>query len=78
MFMDIEYETLLTIQGYAKIIFIMITFVVFYSWVYSLYKRDKTGEKDYEGYSKLVLDDSIDSVILEPRNKETKEKEKII
>ena len=49
----------------------VIIFVVFYSWVYSIYKRDKTGKKDYEAYSNLVLDDSFDFVPLEP-NKKTK------
>ena len=64
-----EYEEILTIQGYAKVIFTFIIFVVFYSWVYSIYKRDKTGKKDYEAYSNLVLDDSFDSIPLEPTNK---------
>lgn len=67
-----EYNELLELQGYLKIVLIFIIFVVFYSWVYSLYKRDKTGEKDYEQYSKLVLDDSIDSIPLEPTKQDKK------
>ena len=73
--MDLSYEELLNIQGYAKFFLTLIVFVVFYSYVYSIYKRDKTGEKDYESYSKLVLDDEISSEPLEDRNKEIKEKE---
>ena len=67
-----EHETLLEIQGWAKFGLTLVTFVIFYAWVYSIYKRDKTGEKDYESYSKLVLDDSIDSAPLEPKIKANK------
>lgn len=73
-----EYEQLLTIQAYAKIALITIIFVVFYSWAYSIYKRDKTGEKDYEKYSKLVLDDDINSVPLESMDRDKDKKEKIV
>jgi cytochrome c oxidase cbb3-type subunit 4 len=72
---DLSYEQLLELQGWAKIIFTTVVFVLFYSYIYSMYKRDKTGERDYESYSKLVLDDEISSEPLEDRNKEIKEKE---
>ena len=62
-----DYETLLTIQGYAKFFFILVVFIIFYSYAYSIYKRQRTGERDYEKYSKLVLDDDINSDPLEPR-----------
>lgn len=70
-----EYETLMTIQGYAKFFLIAIVFVIFYSYAYSIYKRDKTGERDFEKYSDLVLDDSIDSKPLEDRKENDKQKE---
>jgi cytochrome c oxidase cbb3-type subunit 4 len=66
----VDYETLLTIQGYAKIALITVIFVIFYSYAYSIYKRDKAGERDFEKYSDLVLDDSIESAPLEGRKKE--------
>jgi len=69
-----DYETLLTIQGYAKFFLILFVFVVFYSYAYSIYKRQRTGERDFEKYSKLVLDDSIDSDPLEPRIREKEQK----
>jgi len=68
-----EYEILLTIQGYAKIGLLTLTFIVFYSYAYSLYRRDRTGERDFEKYSNLVLDDSIESAPLE----NNREKQKI-
>jgi cytochrome c oxidase cbb3-type subunit 4 len=57
----------MTIQGYAKFILLTIVFIVFYSYAYSIYKRDKKGERDFEKYSNLVLDDSIKSEPLEKR-----------
>jgi len=66
-----EYESLMTIQGYAKFAMLTFVFIVFYSYAYSMYKRDKKGERDYEKYSNLVLDDNIESKPLEDReNKE--------
>jgi cytochrome c oxidase cbb3-type subunit IV len=73
-----DYETLLTVQGYAKFFLVLAVFLIFYSYAYSIYKRDKTGERDFEKYSKLVHDDSSVSVPLEERknNKEIDNKEK--
>ena len=65
-----DYETLLTLQGYAKFFLILAVFIIFYSYAYSIYKRDKTGERDYEKYSNLVHDDSSVSVPLEERKKD--------
>jgi cytochrome c oxidase cbb3-type subunit IV len=71
-----DYETLLTIQGYAKFFLILIVFIVFYSYAYSLYKRNRTGERDFEKYSKLVLDESIESKPLESRKENSEKKDK--
>ena len=65
-----DYETLLTVQGYAKFFLILAIFIIFYSYAYSIYKRDKTGERDYEKYSNLVHDDSSVSAPLEERKKD--------
>jgi len=68
-----EYETLLTVQAYAKFALLTLVCIVFYSYAYSIYKRDRKGETNYESYSNLVLDDSIQSKPLEKRksNKES-------
>ncbi len=73
-----DYETLLTVQGYAKFFLVLAVFVIFYSYAYSIYKRDKTGERDFEKYSKLVHDDSSVSSPLEERrnDKDIDNKEK--
>lgn len=67
-----DYETLVNLQGYVKFFLILIVFIVFYSYAYSIYRRDKKGERDYEKYSKLVLDDSISSSPLEAREEKSK------
>lgn len=64
-----DYDTILMIQGYAKFFLLLFVFIVFYSYAYSIYKRDKKGERDFESYSKLVLDDSIGSSPLESRER---------
>ena len=65
-----DYETLLTVQGYAKFFLILAVFIIFYSYAYSMYKRDKTGERDYVKYSSLVHDGSSVSSPLEERKKD--------
>lgn len=75
--MGLEQETLNTIAGYGKFFITLIVFIIFWSYAYSIYKRDKTGERNFEKYSKLVLDDSIHSKPLEDRKnteEDTKEK----
>ena len=66
----------MTIQGYAKFILLTIVFIVFYGYAYSIYKRDKKGERDFESYSNLVLDDNIESEPLEKRTEKEKETDK--
>lgn len=65
-----DYETLLTVQGYAKFFLILAVFIIFYSYAYSICGRQKTGERDFEKYSKLVHDDSSVSMPLEERKKD--------
>jgi len=67
-----EYETLLTVQAYSKFALLTLVCIVFYSYAYSIYRRDKKGETDYESYSNLVLDDSIESQPLEKRKNDNK------
>ncbi len=63
-----DQETLMTIAGYGKFFILLFVFVIFYSYAYSLYKRQRTGERDFEKYTSLVHDDSFDSAPLEKRD----------
>jgi cytochrome c oxidase cbb3-type subunit 4 len=65
-----DYEALLTLQGYAKFFLILTVFIIFYSYAFSIYRRDKQGKRDFEKYSKLVHDDSSVSTLLEERKKD--------
>jgi len=64
-----DQETLLTLAGYAKFFLLLFVFIVFYSYAYTIYKRQRTGERDYEKYSDLVHNDSLDSTPLEKRER---------
>ena len=52
-----------------------ITVVVFYSYIVYLYRSEKKGEKDYEKYGKIALDDEIDSTPVETTSPYEKNKE---
>ena len=49
--------------------------IVLYSYIIYLYRSEKKGEKDYEKYSNLVLDDELDSKLLEKNPKLENNKE---
>jgi cytochrome c oxidase cbb3-type subunit 4 len=68
----ISYEIWLQFQVYGYFIMSIILVVLFYSYIYHLYKSQKSGRRDYEKYSKLALDDNLNSEILEDRNKKEK------
>ena len=42
---------------------------IFYYYIIYLYRSEKKGDKDYEKYSNLALDDELDSKILEKNPK---------
>ncbi len=70
-----SHQELVDLQGYAKFFLLLVVFIVFYSYAWSIYRRDKKGERDYEKYSDLVHDDSIQSDPLEDRKNIKDEKE---
>jgi len=63
-----DQETLMTISGYGKFFILLFIFVMFYGYAFSIYKRQRTGERDFEKYSDLVLNDSLDAEPLEKRD----------
>ena len=69
-----DYETLLTVQGYAKFFILLFVCIVFYGYAYSMYKRQKSGERDYEKYTNIVHDDSFDTQPLEKRKEKNENK----
>jgi cytochrome c oxidase cbb3-type subunit 4 len=63
-----DQETLMTIAGYGKFFILLFVFILFYGYAFSIYKRQRSGERDYEKYSDLVLNDSLDATPLEKRD----------
>jgi cytochrome c oxidase cbb3-type subunit 4 len=53
------------IQAYVFVIGTVITVIILYSYIVYLYRSEKKGEKDYEKYGKIALDDNINSTPIE-------------
>ncbi len=64
------------LQAYMYLIGTVIAVIVLYSYVVYLYKSEKSGEKDYEKYGQLALDDNIDSKPLVENKSRTKHEKK--
>ena len=71
-----SHQELVDLQGYLKFFLLFAVFVVFYAYAYSIYRRDKKGERDFEKYSDLVHDDSIEADPLENIKEKSDKKEK--
>ncbi|MBZ7985281.1 cytochrome c oxidase, cbb3-type, CcoQ subunit [Campylobacter sp. Cr9] len=56
-------------QGHAYFFLVAFLTIVLYAYIAHLYKAQRSGERDYEKYAKLALDDDIDSSLLENRRK---------
>ncbi|MBZ7938733.1 cytochrome c oxidase, cbb3-type, CcoQ subunit [Campylobacter sp. W0018] len=52
-------------QGYGFFLLVVFLSLVLYSYLYHLYKAEKKGERNYEKYANLVLDDNINDCVLE-------------
>jgi len=63
-----DQETLMTIGGYGKFFILLFVFIMFYAYAFSIYKRERKGERNFEKYSDLVLNDSLDATPLEKRD----------
>lgn len=61
--MDIELIRI--IQGYAYWAVTILLVVILYAYIFHIYRSEKRGEKDYEKYGRLALDDELDDEIVE-------------
>lgn len=71
-----SHQELVDLQGYMKFFLLLVVFIIFYTYAFSIYRRDKKGERDFEKYSKLVHDDSIVEKPLEKREEKIEKDEK--
>ena len=71
MVTTVEIEQL---RAYMFVIGTGVVMVLFYYYIIYLYRSEKKGEKDYEKYANLALDDELDSKILDknPKNENDK------
>jgi len=69
-------EAIRVLQAYGYFIGSAVFAIVFYAYVYYLYTSKKRGDKDYEKYANMALNDSIsDAPVekIEPANEDKEE-----
>lgn len=49
------------LQAYAYFFFTLFLVIVLYGYIVHLYRSEKKGERDYEKYGKIALDDELNS-----------------
>ena len=67
------------LQGYASFLMTILFVVALYGYIVYLYRSEKKGEKDYEKFGNIALDDEIDSTPInssDPLSDEKKERNK--
>lgn len=60
-------ELLVEFRGYVYFVATIALVVFLYSYIYYMYKAQRTGAKDYEKYARLALDDNILDTPIESR-----------
>lgn len=62
-----SYETIKNIQAGVYIVATFLLVVFLYSYIFYLYRAQRSGAVDYEKYAYLALDDSLDDAPIEKR-----------
>jgi cytochrome c oxidase cbb3-type subunit 4 len=62
--MDMDLRNL---QGYASFIMTIFLVIMLYWYILHLYRSEKKGERDYEKYGRIALDDEITSTPVEDK-----------
>jgi len=55
------------LQGYGSFFMSMFLVVMLYGYIIHLYRSEKRGERDYEKYGNIALDDEVTSTPVEDR-----------
>ena len=55
------------IQGYASFFMTIFLVVMLYWYIIHLYRSEKKGERDYEKYGNIALDDEVTSTPVEDK-----------
>ena len=56
------------IQGYGMFFLTIFLTVMLYWYIAYLYRSEKKGERDFEKYGRIALDDSIDTPPIEEKS----------
>ena len=55
------------LQGYASFFMTIFLVIMLYGYIIYLYRSEKKGERDYEKYGNIALDDEITSTPVEDK-----------
>ena len=55
------------LQGYASFFMTILLVIMLYGYIIHLYRSEKKGERDYEKYGNIALDDEITSTPVEDK-----------
>lgn len=66
-------EAIRELQAYGYLLMVVFLTIGLYAYIHHLYKTQRSGERDYEKYSNLALDDDITSSPVEEHTKDKKE-----
>ena len=55
------------LQGYASFFMTIFLVIMLYGYIIHLYRSEKKGERDYEKYGKIALDDEVNSTPVEDK-----------
>lgn len=62
-----DLNTLVALQKIVYLVVTLLLCVFLYLYIFKMYRDEKKGIRDYEKYSRLALDDSIEDQIIEKR-----------
>ncbi len=69
-------ETIRELQAYGYIFFTIFLAVVLYSYLYHLFKSEKSGRRNYEQYANIALKDEIGDTPVETHSPLMRENDK--
>ncbi|MEA2047582.1 MAG: cytochrome c oxidase, cbb3-type, CcoQ subunit [Campylobacterota bacterium] len=55
------------LQGYASFVMTVFLVIMLYWYIIHLYRSEKKGERDYEKYGNIALDDEVTSTPVEDK-----------
>ena len=55
------------LQGYGSLLMSIFLVVMLYGYIIHLYRSEKKGERDYEKYGRIALDDEVTSTPVEDK-----------